>query len=219
MSARIGARMVSGLLLLASVFMSAQVEALSLVNVVSRKTHGLAGTFDLPVNVSGPALTVEPRAIGAGHLIIFVFDETLTATGAVTVVDPLDAPIGNASAPVLMGNEVHVTVADVPDRRTIKVTLTGVTGPGGSVNASAMLGLLLGSVFDGSVVAQRDVGAGKSRAGLPVDLNSFRFDLNTSGSISAADIAAAKTRLSLSLSTDPFPLGWGRGGWNLDLWQ
>lgn len=208
--------------LLGASLLASSATALSLVNVVSRKIHGSAGPFDLPVNVSGmfnSGLSVEPRAIGSGHLIVFTFDEAVTAPGSVTVVDALGAPIGNTAPPVVNANQVSVNVADVADRRSIKVTLTGVTGASGTTDATASLGFLMGSFSDALSVTPRDASASKARSGQAIDANSFRYDINISGLISAADIATTKTRVGLTLVTGSLPMAWGRGGWDQDVWQ
>ena len=208
--------------LLVALLLSTTATAISLTNVASRKDHAVAGTFDLPIAATPSAnggVTVEPRAIGAGHLIIFTFDEAVTSPGMATAVDAGNALIGKVSAPVMMGNEVHVTIADVPDRRQVKVSLMGVTGASGMTNASATMGFLIGDFNDSGAVTSPDGSAGKARAGRAVDAGSFRFDINASGVVSAADIAATKSRVGLSMATGSLPLKWHQGGWDLDVWQ
>lgn len=208
--------------LLGASLLSSSATALSLVNIVSRKIHGSVGAFDLPVNPSGTfnsGLSIEPRAIGSGHLIVFTFDEAVTLPGTVTVFDALGAPIGNTAPPVVNVKEVSVNIADVPDRRSVKVTLTGVTAASGTINATASLGFLMGSFSDASSVTARDTSASKARSGQPIDVNSFRYDVNISGLVSAADIATIKTRVGLTLVTGSLPMAWGRGGWDQDVWQ
>jgi len=204
------------------VMLASTASALTLLNVSSRKTHGTAGTYDLPINASGAFnnfLSIEPRAIGAAHLIVFTFDETLTAPGTVAVVDANGTTIGSASLPAMAGSEVRVSLADVPDRRSIKVTLTGVTGASGSTDASATLGFLIGSFNDSPLVSMQDARACRARSGMAADLSSFRYDVSVSGLVSAADVAVAKTHVGLSLVTGALPMAWGRGGWDLDVWQ
>ena len=57
-------------------------EAITLTAVQSRKTHGAAGTFDLAIdltqNIDG-TVTVESLAIGAGHKMVFQFDQPVIA--------------------------------------------------------------------------------------------------------------------------------------------
>ena len=199
--------------------------ALTLVSAASRKPHGTAGTYDLPINTSGTfnnSISIEPRHIGAGHLIVFTFDEAVAAPGTVSVVDAVGATIGNVAAPVvsgMTGNEVLVAIADVPDRRGIKVTLTGVTGNSGSISASVSLGFLIGSFSDSPLVSAQDLRACRARAGFAANASSFRYDVTGSGLVSAADIATTKRRVGLSLATSALPMSWSGGGWDLDTWQ
>lgn len=74
-------------------------DALTLTAVQSRKAHG-ATSHDLPIDVSqniGGAVTVESRAIGAGHQIVFQFDVPVTF-GVSTAVDEAGAPVTVSSA-------------------------------------------------------------------------------------------------------------------------
>jgi hypothetical protein len=172
--------------------------AISLVAVQSRKTHGAAGVFDLPVDASQPIggpVTVEPRSIGAGHNIVFQMSDNITAIGSVTVVDAADAPIGSATAS-FSGNEVIVVLTGTPDNRRAKVQVNNING---TATVSAALGFLVGDVNGSRSVNASDISGVKARSGQTVDVSNFKFDLNTSGGINATDISAAKPRSGLVL--------------------
>ena len=181
--------------LLAITFAGTVAEALTLTAVQSRKTHG-AASFDLPIDTSqtiGGAVTVEPRVIGSGHQIVFQFDLPVTF-GVATAVDEAGASVV-ASAVAGGNNDIVVTLTGVPDNKRVTVLLPNVKG----VDFSASLGLLVGNVSNSRVVSDTDVSQVKARAGQVADGSNFRFDLNTSGAISAADISAVKGRVGRTL--------------------
>ena len=73
--------------------------------VQSRKVHASAGTFDLPIDTTqaiGGSVTVEPRSIGLGHMIVFQFDGPITSAGAVSAVDGSGALIASTTASSLL---------------------------------------------------------------------------------------------------------------------
>lgn len=181
--------------------------ALSLAGVVSRKIHGGAGPFDLPID-PGPLISgnvsIEPRALGNGHLIIFRFSEPVTAPGTVAVVDTAGSSLGNAT-PVAVDNDVQVSLTNIPDRRRVTITLTGVAAASGTLNAQVSLGFLIGDFNDSASVTTQDSSAVKSRAGQVADANTFRYDVSASGRVSAADIAAVKSRVGTTLGTTAPP--------------
>ncbi|MEP7156680.1 MAG: hypothetical protein ABI905_12955, partial [Betaproteobacteria bacterium] len=166
---------------------------LSLSAVVSTKTHGAAGPFNLPVDVSRKiyeAITVEPRAIGTGHIITFSFNNPVTSLGAVSAVDAAATTVGSASA-VISGKDIVVTLTGIPDRKRIAVGLTGVNNV---LNASASIGFLRGNSSQSGTVSDADVAAVKVRAAYVTNNTNYLFDINASGYINAADIAAVKVR-------------------------
>ena len=104
---------------------------LTLLSVVSRKLHG-AVPFEITVANTVPItglITVEPRTIGAGHTIVFRFDNTVTSVAAVTAMDAMAAAVGNATV-TSAGSEATVTLINIPDNKRLTVTLTGVNGSG-----------------------------------------------------------------------------------------
>lgn len=169
----------------------------ALIGVQSRKTHGAAGVFDLPVNVNEPingAVTVEPRSIGAGHLVVFQFNTNVTAANY-TVVDGNGVTIAPASF-TLTGNEVSLLFTALADKSRLAIAVTGVNG---TLNSSASIGFLVGDVNGSRNVTSGDTSAVKSRSGWVVDGTNFFFNISASGAIGAGDIATVKTRVGNTL--------------------
>ncbi len=168
-------------------------EPLALLSVASRKAHGAAGSFNLPIDSSAPisgAVTIEPRLSGQSHNIVFRFNQNISVPGTVTAVDAGSTPIGTATA-TASGSEVIVTLSDIADNRRVGISITGVNG---SVNASAALGFLAGDVTKSLRVTAADIAAMKTQIGQPISEVNFRFDLDASGTIGSADMSAMKAR-------------------------
>ena len=162
--------------------------------VQSRKTHGTIGSFDVTIDttqvITGP-VTVEPRTIGSGHTIVFQFSGPVTAAGTVSV-----SPVGTATA-TFSGNEVLVTLTNVPDNQRVTVTLANVNA---SVNPPAVsIGFLVGDVNNTRSVNSSDISAVKARSGQPTTALNFQFDVNATGAINSSDISAVKARSGLVL--------------------
>jgi hypothetical protein len=170
-----------------------------LVAVMSRKAHGAAGAFDIAIDATKPvsgAVTVEPRALGGGFLIVFQFDKTVTSAGTVSVVDASSNPMGSASASA-NGSEIVVMLTGIPESRRATVSLTGVNGA--SATYSICLGFLVGDVDSSRNVVDTDLQAVKARVGQPVDAATFLYDLDANGAISSADLLMAKGRAGVGI--------------------
>jgi hypothetical protein len=168
----------------------------ALTAVQSRKTHGAAGVFDLAIDTApliGGAVTVEPRAIGAGHSIVFQFNQPVTTIGAVTATDISSSPIGTANAVInpMNNTEVVVSLTGIVDIRRVKVSLNGVNT---TLNVSASIGFLVGDINQSRAVDASDVSAIKIRAGQPVNNTTFMFDVNTTGTINASDVIIIRNK-------------------------
>ena len=167
---------------------------IKLTGVKSRKTHGGAGNFDMPIDTSQlitGAVTVEPRVIGSGHTIVYQFDGPVIVPGTAFIV-----PVGAAVASYL-GNEVFVTLTNVPDNQRVTITIVNVNGAVTPTPVS--LGFLIGDVNNTRKVDANDVSATKARSGQTTTSLNFQFDVNASGVVSAADISAVKVRSGQSL--------------------
>ena len=164
-------------------------------SIGSRKTH--AGIdYDLPLDtmaqISG-AFTVEPRAIGGGHRIVFHFNNTVSSVTSVSARDANMMPVGTAT-PSFNSNELIVTLTGVPDNQRMTVTVTGVNGS--ALTVPVAVGFLIGDVTNNHAVNAADISAVKSRIGPTTGAN-FMFDLNASGAVSNADVSTVKARSGL----------------------
>ncbi len=169
--------------------------AAMLLAVQSRKVH--AGvTYDLPITIGVPingAITVEPRLIGAGHKIVFQFDQTIAAMlpGNVT------STIGSATATASGNQEVIVTLTGVADNQRATISLSNVNGNG--TNATVSMGFLVGDVSNSQRVNASDISAVKARATGILTPQNFKFDLSVSGAINGQDTSLVKARSGLSI--------------------
>ena len=168
--------------------------------VYSRKTHaGAVGDKDLPLNypaVIGGAFTVEPRAIGAGHRIVFVFNNPVSSVTSLSVMDANMMPVGSAAASFNV-NELIVSITGVPDNQRVTVSANGVNG---ALNVSVAVGFLIGDANSNGRVNASDVSAVKARVGQPVNMgNNYLFDVGTNGTITNADVSAVKARSGLAI--------------------
>lgn len=170
--------------------------ALVLSKVVSRKLHGALGPFEVTIDTTKTItqlVSTEPRSIGAGHRIVFQFNNPVTTLGSVTAINGQ----GNALAGVttsMSGNEVTVTLTAVPDNSRVTVQLNNVNG---ALSPAASLGFLLGDVMESRAVTAADIAATKSRlpvASATTTSSNFRLDVNASGSITTADVAIVKSQ-------------------------
>lgn len=172
--------------------------AMVLTGVSSRKLHGSAGPFELPRALNVPitgAVSVEPRAAGVGHQIVFTFSGAISNAGSASMQNSAGMIFGSATT-TANGNDVIVTLASVADASRVSVVLTGVNG---SVNASAALGFLLGDVNGSRSVDATDLAATRAQSGKAVAQDNFRHDINFSGFVGAADLSAVKARIGRSM--------------------
>ncbi len=167
---------------------------MSLLSVASRKTHGTVGSLEIPLDMSvaiGGAVSIEPRTIGAGHMIVFKFNSPITNAGTAIAYDKLGAQIGSATT-AASGNEVRVTLTGTLNTKRIRIDVSGVNG-GGTVYSVAM-GFLQGDVSGNGAVNASDKTAVSARSGQSA-LNNAPFDINVSGAISASDISGVQGQI------------------------
>ncbi len=189
------------------IFSMTEVFALQLVAAKSRKIHGAAGTFDIAIDIAKPitgAVTVEPRAIGTGHTIVFQFDSAISAAGTASAADANGVLMASVSQIVASGNDVSVTLASVPDNRRLTLSLMGVNG---SLSVSVAIGFLIGDVDGNRLVDSTDVTMVQATSGQATNASNYKFDVNASGGINISDITAVRARVGFSIPIYP-PAGY-----------
>jgi astacin (peptidase family M12A)/IPT/TIG domain-containing protein/dockerin type I repeat protein len=178
-----------------------------LTSVVSRMTHGGAGTFDINLPITA-ARGIEPRnstSLGAGnYALVFTFADNLTsvASASVTSHDPA-AGTGAVSgtSPGPSPNQYTVNLTNVSNGQYITVTLTSaldVAGRNGNVTGPQM-GILIGDANGNGSVSSADVSQTKLQSGQAATGANFRTDINASGSISSTDVSMVKLRSGTAL--------------------
>jgi uncharacterized protein YdaL len=166
----------------------------TLTSVSSRKTHGTAGDFSIAIDVTQPvtgAVTIETRAIGAGHVLIFLFDAPIASLGTVTAQDSGGVAIGAVTA-TPSGNTIVVTLTGVREKSRVRISLAAVNG--GATPVSASMGFLIGDINNTGAVNSSDISGVKARSGQVTTALNFKFDVNASGAINSSDISALKAR-------------------------
>ncbi|PYK85483.1 MAG: hypothetical protein DMF47_10110 [Verrucomicrobia bacterium] len=175
------------------------IPALQLTLAVSRKTHGSAGTFDIPLPLSGNP-GVECRTGGAtdDYTLVFTFTNNVTSGNA-----SVTSGIGSVSGtPIFSGNTMTVNLTGVANAQTLTVTLSGVTDEFSQVlpDTPVSVNMLIGDTSGNGVVNATDVAQTKAQVGQPVTGSNFRTDVNASGIINATDVAIVKAHSGQSIS-------------------
>ena len=164
---------------------------LNLTNVVSRKTHGTAGTFDLDVT-SGTAIECRSGGANNAYKLVFSFTNSVSNCGV--------ASTGSVTAGP-NSNQCSVDV-NVPSGQHVTVQLTGVTDTNANVGVfSATMGVLVGDTNADSFVDAVDVSQTKSQSGNAVSQSNFREDVNVDGFIDAVDVSLVKSKSGTALSS------------------
>jgi hypothetical protein len=185
----------------------AQTQAPTVQSAVSRKTHGSAGTFDIPLPLTGTT-GVECRTTGGtnDYTVIVTFAGNVTVTGSPQAqltmgtgcVGSSGVCTGNVS---VNGNVVTVPLTNIANAQTINVRINGVSS---AVDAPAIdfdipMSILIGDTNGNRTVNAADVAQTNGRLGQTVDATNFRSDVNANGSINAADTAIIKQHSGTSL--------------------
>jgi hypothetical protein len=162
----------------------------------SRKTHGAAGTFDIPLPLTGN-VGVECRSGGAtnDYQMIINFATTVTVGSA-----SVTSGTGMVSSFSGSGtSQITVNLTDVTNVQRITVTLHDVNNGTSTGDVPVSMGVLIGDVNGNGAVNATDVALTKSQVGMPVGSSNFREDVNANGTISSTDVAIVKSDVGTSL--------------------
>jgi autotransporter-associated beta strand protein len=161
----------------------------------SRKTHGGAGTFDIPLPLFGN-VGVECRSGGAtnNYQMIIDFATTVTVQSA-----SVTSGTGSVSSFSVSGSQVTVNLTGVINVQRITMTLHNVNNGTTTGDVPVSMGVLIGDVNGNATVNSSDVSLTKSQVGAPVSGSNFREDVNANGTISSTDVALVKSKVGTAL--------------------
>lgn len=167
----------------------------TLLSAASRKVHGAAGTFDLPLSLTSANPSVEPRS-GPTQIIVLTFDQPI-ASATVQVIEGI-ATIGT---PTFSGNSVIAPLNAVADQQYVTLSLSGVMAAGGGSAGNALVrtGFLAGDVNQSRVATVADAGAVNTHLSQQVTAANFVLDVNANGALTIADKGIANANLTKGL--------------------
>jgi hypothetical protein len=172
--------------------------AVQLTGVVSRKSHGSAGSFDVDLT-SGNGIECRSGGSTGDYTLVFTFANTLTSIAG--------ANVSSGSGTVresAIGTDPHqylVELTGVSNAQRLSVALQNVYDSAGNFSpaVTAKMGVLLADVNASGRVDAADVSAVRQQTLQPVTIMNFRDDINTTGRIDAADVSVARQQTLTSL--------------------
>jgi hypothetical protein len=165
-------------------------------SALSRKIHGAAGAFDIPLPLTGN-VGIECRSGGAtnDYQMIINFGSSVTVESA-------SVTSGTVSVSSFSGSgtsQITVNLTGVTNVQRITVTLHNVNNGTTTGDVPISMGVLVGDVNGNAVVNSSDVSLTKAQAGQPVTGSNFREDVNANGTISSTDVALVKSEVGTAL--------------------
>ncbi|CAN5620967.1 hypothetical protein BH20VER1_BH20VER1_04910 [soil metagenome] len=165
-----------------------------LTSAATRLTHAAAGTFDVPMSLTGGS--VEPRHGNGNYTAVLRFNTPVQSGNA-----SVTSGTGTAGAPVFSGNDMLVPLSGVADEQRLTLTATNVTAADGGVlsSVSVQMGFLIGDTNGNGTVNASDVSETKSQSGMAVTGSNFRQDVTVNGAINSSDVSLVKSRSGAAL--------------------
>jgi hypothetical protein len=166
------------------------------MGVASRKVHGAAGTFNLPLSVVTTSPTIEPRE-GPAISLVFKFDKPMVLAGNYLIPEGVAFFVDGHT----VGNDVVLNFTAVPDQQYVTITFYNFESLDGGFGGSAIvrLGLLAGDVNQNRVVTLADLALVNAQLAQPISAANFLKDVNVSGTLSLADKGITNANLTHSL--------------------
>ena len=167
------------------------------LSAVSRKTHTLAGDFDVDLPITGaPGIECRTGGPNGDHKVLIKFANAVSVGGASVASSDGQAMVSSFS---VSGAVVTVNLTKVTNKQTIVITLTNVSDSTNIGNASISMGVLLGDTSGDGVVNSADITQTRSQSGKVPDAGNFREDLSVDGVINSADITLVRRQSGTAL--------------------
>jgi hypothetical protein len=153
---------------------------ITLLSAASRLTHGAAGTFDIPMPLTGVS-GVEDRS-SSTYNAVFTFDGPVTS-GEVVVLSGT-ATVGAIS---FNGNSMTAQLTGVSSAEVVTLRVQNINGDG-QLHGDVPFGFLTADVNANRTVDRPDQQQLQADRGQPVTASNFRGDINVSGTMDRADL-------------------------------
>ncbi len=162
----------------------------------SRKSHGAAGTFDVPLPLAGN-VGIECRSGGASN------DYQVVATffNAVTF-DHASVASGTGSITSATGSgttTLTVNLTGVTNAQTITITLADLNDGISISDVAIPMGVLVGDTNGDGFVNAGDTLETRNRSGQVTNATNFYSDVNLDGIVNSGDATVVRTRSGTSL--------------------
>ena len=189
----VGAGTYSGL---QQAFVLTPITPLRMRAVASRRDHGAAGTFDVPLPLEGPH-GVECR-MGAGLTLVFTFNDGPSATDGTLDCSEVSTTAGTCTSVTVEGERLRVSLSEVAPNQCLSVSLAGLRSSSGGAltgSSSVILKVLPGDATNDGVVNIVDLNEVKGDLFQSVAAENFRSDVNADGAINIVDLNDTKANL------------------------
>ena len=162
-----------------------------LLGAASRLTHGTAGTFDVPMPLTGTS-GVEDRS-SSTYNAVFNFAVPVTS-GQVQIISGT-ATVGPIS---FTGNSLIAQLTGITNAENVVLEVQNINGDG-LQDGDVTFAFLIGDTNADRTVNSADIGQVKSQSGNLVTGSNFREDVNIDGSLNSSDVGLVKSKSGTSV--------------------
>jgi hypothetical protein len=172
-----------------------------MIGVVSTKTHGTAGTFDVGLPLTGnPGIECRTGGANGNHTLVFTFVNPLASVAGASVTSGTGS-VASSNINPSNSQEYLVNLTGVSNAQRLTVTLTGITDTAGnsSPTLAVTMGVLLGDTSANGLVNSTDVSQTQAQSGQTVTGSNFRTDVNANGLINSTDVSVVQSQSGTGL--------------------
>src|ERR1700736_3576188 len=169
------------------------------VSVVSRKTHGAAGDFDVDLPLTGsPGIECRTGGPNGNHTVIISFANPVTMPPNSVSVASSDG-MAMVSSYTVNGAVVTVHLTKVTNAQTLTISLSNVSDGTNLGNVALPMAVLVGDTTANRAVNSSDIAQTQSQSGQPVTAANFREDVTANGQINSSDISLVQSQSGTAL--------------------
>ena len=157
-----------------------------LTAVASRKVHGTAGAFNIPLPLNGTGIECRSGGATDAYQLIYTFNAPVSSCGTASKGTAAKGPATNQCT-------VNLTAANAQYHQ---VTLNGVVRQGGGADniRGPEFGVLVGDVNQTGLVDGNDVSAVQMKTRQRANETTFKTDVNTTGLVDGNDVSEVQSR-------------------------